>query len=151
QTSRYKDDEHACTDPFRQAADGARAIVAFLRAYPGWRRGWGPIGHGVAFPDAVFTSDPTPAIRPELMIDARHLRDESLVEERGREVMAWYPRDQFVQGDDGARKLIAALNHDVILEQPLGIRLDGADRAIAELSVQQYRILRYLKHRRRLG
>jgi hypothetical protein len=151
QTSRNRDDEHQCADPFRQAANGARAILGFLETYPRWRRGWGPIGHAVAFPDAVFRSDPTPAIRPELILDARHLRDDALLEPRVREVMTWYPADQFRQGEEGARTLVTALNHDVILEQPLGIRADGAERAIAELSAQQYRILRYLKHRRRVA
>jgi superfamily I DNA/RNA helicase len=65
--------------------------------------------------------------------------------------MEWYPRDQFVQGERGAAKLINALNHDVVIEQPLGLRADGVDRAIAELSEQQYRILRYLKHKPRLA
>jgi hypothetical protein len=151
QTSRGRDDEHPCVDPFRQAANGARAILRFLENYPQWRRGWGPIGFGASFPEAVFESEPTPAIRPEIVIDARHLRDDSSLEHRVREVMGWYPHDQFAQGEDGARRLVTALNHDVVIEQPLGIRAEGVERAIAELSAQQYRILRYLKHRKRLA
>ena len=151
QASVGRDDEHACVDPFRQAANGARALVAFLDRYPQWRRGWGPIGFGVCFPDSVFSSDPTPAIRPELVIDARSLRDGAALEARVLEVMDFHPRNQFTQGVDGARRLIAALNHDVVIEQPLGVRADGVDRAIAELSTQQYRILRYFKHKTRLA
>jgi hypothetical protein len=151
QTSRSGRDEHRCADPFRQAANGARAIVKFLEQFPRWRRGWGPIGFAVCFPDATFQSEPTPAIRPELVLDARHLRAEDGLERRLREVMEWYPRDQFTQGGDGASRLVAALNHDVMIEQPLGVRADLVERRIAELSSQQYRILRYLKHRQRLA
>jgi hypothetical protein len=151
QTSRGRADEHPCVDPFRQAANGARALQSFVEAYPGWRRGWGPIGFCVCFPAATFESEPTPAIRPELVIDARHVRERGSLEQRVREVMAWYPHDRFTQGEEGARKLVAALNHDVAIERPLGIWAEGVERAIAELSDQQYRILRYLKHKRRLA
>ena len=41
QTSVGRNDEHDCTDPFKQAATGARAILDFLKSYKGWRRGWG--------------------------------------------------------------------------------------------------------------
>jgi UvrD-like helicase C-terminal domain/Uncharacterized conserved protein (DUF2075) len=150
QRSRGRDDEHRCGDPLRQAANGARAILSFLESYPQWRRGWGPIGFAVCFPEGAFQCEPTPAIRPELVIDGRHVR-EGLLEARVREVMEWYPREQFAQGENGARQLVKALNHDVVVEQPLGIRADGVERAIAELSAQQYRILRYLKHKARLA
>ncbi|MDQ3672728.1 MAG: ATP-dependent helicase [Actinomycetota bacterium] len=151
QKSKGKDDEHRIPDPFDQAANGARAIVEFMKTHRVSRKNWGPIGFGVCFPEGVFQSEPTPAIRPEVMIDGRHLRESGGLEARIREVMAWYPRDQFVQGADGAGKLIAALNHDVVVDQPLGLRTAGVDRAITELSAQQYRILRLLKHKRRLA
>jgi hypothetical protein len=151
QTSKGKDDEHRIPDPFEQAGNGARAIVEFMKTHRVSRKNWGPLGFGVSFPEAVFESDPTPGIRPELMIDGRHLRDPGALEARLREVMAWYPSDQFVQGEDGAAKLVAALNHDVVVEQPLGLRVAGVDRAITELSAQQYLILRLLKHKKRLA
>lgn len=151
QTSIGKDDEHPCVNPFGQASNGARAILKFLESYKGWRRNWGPIGFGVCFPDGAFESDPTPAIRPELVIDGRHLREPGSLEKRLRDVMGWYPRNQFVQGFSGAKKLVSALNHDVAIEQPLGLRVEGVDRAISELSQQQYRIIRYLKHKKRLA
>jgi hypothetical protein len=151
QTSLGKNDEHQCADPFAQASNGARAILKFLESYPGWPRSWGPIGFGVCFPDALFERDATPAIRTELVVDGRHLREREGLERRIREVMGWYPRDRFVQGETGASKLIAALNHDVVIDEPLGLRVAGVDRAITELSAQQYRILRYRKHTKRLA
>src|SRR3954462_10300434 len=36
QRSLRADDEHGIKDPFRQAADGARAILAYLNSRPSW-------------------------------------------------------------------------------------------------------------------
>jgi hypothetical protein len=151
QRSAGADDEHLIKDPFRQAADGARAIVRHLESSRGWRRGWGPIGYGVCFPDATFGSDPLPAIRPELIIDGLALGSPGGIERRVREVMAYFPRAAFVQGEHGATALIRALNHDLTITQPLGLAAADVERSILELSEQQYRILRLLRHRRRLA
>ncbi len=133
------------------AANGVRAILKFLESFPGWRPQWGPIGFGVAFPEAAFQSEPTPAFRPELVIDQTHLLSPVGLEGRLRAVMSWYPKDQFRQGDEGAKKLIVAVNHDLVIDRPLGLQAEGVDQAIAELSPRQYQILRYFKNRRRLA
>jgi hypothetical protein len=144
-------DEHSIKDPFRQAADGARAIVRHLESQRGWRRGWGPIGYGVCFPDAAFASDPLPAVRPELMIDGVALAEPDGLERRIRAVMDYFPRDAFAQGEAGATALVRALNHDLTITQPLGLAADDVERSILQLSDQQYRILRLLRHRKRLA
>ena len=151
QRSAGADDEHQIKDPFRQAADGARAIVRHLESSRGWRRGWGPIGYGVCFPDAAFECEPLPAIRPELVIDGLACSEAGALETRIREVMRYFPRDAFIQGEAGAAALVKALNHDLTIRQPLGLAADDVERSILELSKQQYRILRLLRHRRRLA
>lgn len=151
QTSVGKDDEHTCTDPYGQARNGARAIVEFMTGYRGRVPNWGPIGHGVCFPHGVFISEPTPAARREVLIDATHLREQAGLERRLRDVMDWYPKDMFVQGQRGAEILIKALNHEVEVELLLGVHAEGVDRVIAELSAQQYRVIRLLKHKKRLA
>lgn len=150
QTSLGKDDEHTCSDPYRQAANGARALAAFMKGHRNRVPNWGPIGHGVCFPDGVFTSEPTPFARREILIDASHLRDSGSLEGRTRDVMNWHLSEKFVQGRPGALALVKALNHDVEVCLLLGVHAEGIDQRIAELSSQQYRIIRLFKHRKRL-
>ncbi len=151
QRSRNATVEHSIQDPFRQAANGVRAMLQFLELHAGWKRNWGPIGFGVCFPESTFVAQPTPAIRPELVMDWSCFQSGDAVEKRIREVMGWYPKEQFAQGECGAQAVVHALNHDVVLEQPLGSVVSGVERSITQLSEQQYRILRLLKHRSRLA
>src|SRR5689334_18254607 len=91
QRSAGADEEHRIKDPFRQAADGARAIVRHLESARGWRRGWGPIGYGVCFPDAAFECEPLPAIRPELVIDGLAFSEQGALEQHIRALMEYFP------------------------------------------------------------
>jgi hypothetical protein len=151
QTSLNRDDEHQVKDPFRQAADGVRGILQHLASWKGWRKNWGPIGFGVCFPDAAFAGPPLPATRPELVIDGTDMAEAGGLARRIREIMEWYPHDSFAQGETGKNELVRALNHDVVVEQPLGLAAEGVERQIAELSGQQYRILRLFRHKLRLA
>ena len=124
QTSRGKDDEHPCADPFDQAANGARAIVEFLedsprrRAGTGGRSGSACVSRTRAFESRPHSRDPARAH------DRRAAPSRSGRRSRRGFARSWSGtrRDQFVQGEDGAAKLVAALNHDVVIEQPLGLR-----------------------------
>ena len=104
---------------------------------------WG----GCAFQRPCSDSEPTPAIRPELVIDARHLRHNGRLEQRLREVMDRYPKTSSRKATRGTatRSSRPRRRH----EEPLGVRADGVERAIAKSAPSS--IEWYLKHRRRLA
>jgi hypothetical protein len=151
QTSIGRDDEHPIKNPFAQAADGARGIVEFLKGYPGWDRKWGPIGSGVCFPNVAFDCEPLPGAQRHFVIDGVALADPEGLQRRVEDIMQWHLNNEHRQGERGARKLIEALNHDLVIRQPLGLAAADTERAIAELSPQQYRIVRLLRKRLRMA
>ena len=149
--SRNASDEHSIQDPFRPGRQRGGAILQFLGLHSGWKRNWGPIGYGVCFPashipSATYTGHK--AGTGNRLVGPAGRRSHRTAHPRGHGMVS---EGAICAGGSGAQALITSLNHDVVLEQPLGSVVSGVERSITELSEHQYRILRLLKHRPRLA
>ena len=111
----------------------------------------GPIGSAVCFPKVVFDCEPLPAAQKHFVIDGVALSEPGGLQRRVEEIMRWHLNDRHRQGIRGAQKLVEALNHDLMIQQPLGLAVSEADRAIVEFSPQQYRLIRLLRNRHRMA
>jgi hypothetical protein len=133
-------------DPFHQAHGEMRSLVQILEAQPGWDA-WRPsFGYGVALPDGEYEEPAHPGAPPEVVIDRRHLDD---LEDRVKQVMAYWRRSGRRFGAEGMDALARALGHRVEIRLPLRLQFREEDRRIVELTDQQKYVLAYVTKRER--
>jgi hypothetical protein len=149
-TSRGRQGMSTIKDPFDQAKDGGYGFHRQLKAMPGWPSAWGPVGYAVCFPDAKLRTRPLPHMS-DVLIDTDLLRSPDDLEARLIEICEFWRRGNHRGGDDGIRVLLDAFAHDVRIEHPLRLDVEDADRAILELSDEQFRVLDMLDGERRVA
>lgn len=142
--------EHLLKDPVEQARNSKGALLAKLRDMPGWDSRFLTIAYMVVFPDVNADGLALlPSLPRELVIDGLDLENLQARVERG---FAWFygeDRRQGALGIERLRRLESLLAPSFTLRTPLGLELVEEESRLVELTENQFRALRTLRHHRR--
>lgn len=134
-------------DPFEQAKGNAHQLERRLKEMPitkGYRY---PFGWAVAFPDVVVPGD-LGVIPREVILDHEDMAqlEGALARVRSTTIhRAWAPRTSPPHAIDA---LARALGQSILVRRPLRLDVQQTQWQLAQLTEQQYRVLRQLYHRR---
>lgn len=137
-------------DPGRQAQEATHSLLDWLA-----ERGMvsaGPVGHGIAFPDGVTSTESLPSMPEDILFLADDFLDPDQLRFKVERAAAYWDgktRGTWKRADlDQVVDLIA---HDFEIRAPLSLALDEADREIIKLSESQYRLLDMLGRNQRVA
>jgi hypothetical protein len=136
-------------DPFIQAERNKYSLLEMIKASPGLRDRWIPVGHAVAFPDCVVDRHLRLDAPREIILDATDL---PRIREWVEQTYAFYAphgRPAGSLGLEGVRTLIDILSPSIELKKPLGAAIARESQAIIRLTEEQFHLLTLLRHQRR--
>jgi hypothetical protein len=134
--------EHEVADPVMQCRKSKDAVLRRLRDLPGWEHRWVGAGYAVVLPDCERPAQDL-SLHARLEIFAFHEDLANLGPCLRRILRAWTARDTCSPGlgPDGVAALESLVAGSTELRGTLGPALRDEDRAILQLTEDQYRVL----------
>jgi hypothetical protein len=142
-----RDGSHALDeDPFHQANDAMHSLVRILGSRRGWADWMPSYGFGLVCPDTRYDHDAHPGAPAAIAIDGDDLER---LDERVREVMAYWHRPGRRFGQRGMNEVASAFGFRFEVVSPLKVAFDQEDRRIVELTEDQAYVRAVVLHKRR--